>query len=95
MLFVPLTADELSAKAVTAYADNSSAVSGTNNTYNVDAQYVVATVFHKSAIGTVKLMDLGMESEYDLRRQGSLMVGKMALGHGILRPESATLIKTQ
>ena len=81
--------------AVTAYADNSSAVSGTNNTYNVDAQYVVATVFHKSAIGTVKLMDLGMESEYDLRRQGSLMVAKMALGHGILRPESATLIKTQ
>lgn len=81
--------------AVTAFADNSSAVSGTNNTYNVDAQYVVATVFHKSAIGTVKLMDLGMESEYDLRRQGSLMVAKMALGHGILRPESATLIKTQ
>jgi len=81
--------------AVTAYADNSSAVSGTNNTYNVDAQHVVATVFHRSAIGTVKLMDLGMESEYDLRRQGSLMVAKMALGHGILRPESATLIKTQ
>ena len=81
--------------AVTAYADNSSAVSGTNNTYNVDAQYVVATVFHKSAIGTVKLMDLGMESEYDLRRQGSLMVAKMALGHGILRPESACEIKTQ
>ena len=81
--------------AVTAFADNSSAVSGTNNTYNVDAQYVVATVFHKSAIGTVKLMDLGMESEYDLRRQGSLMVAKMALGHGILRPESASLIKTQ
>ena len=81
--------------AVTAFADNSSAVSGTNNTYNVDAQYVVATVFHKSAIGTVKLMDLGMESEYDIRRQGTLMVGKMALGSGIIRPESATLIKTQ
>jgi len=81
--------------AVTAFADNSSAVSGTNNTYNVDAQYVVATVFHKSAIGTVKLMDLGMESEYDLIRLGSLMVAKMALGHGILRPESASLIKTQ
>ncbi len=81
--------------AVTAYADNSSAVSGTNNTYNVDAQHVVATVFHKSAIGTVKLMDLAMESEYDIRRQGNLMVGKMALGSGIIRPESATLIKTQ
>ena len=81
--------------AVTAFADNSSAVSGTNNTYNVDAQYVVATVFHKSSIGTVKLMDLSMESEYDIRRQGSLMVGKMALGSGIIRPESSCLIKTQ
>ena len=80
--------------AVDAYADNSTAVSGANNTYNVDASNVVATVFHKSAIGTVKLMDLGMESEYDLRRQGTLMVGKMALGSGIIRPESATLIKT-
>ena len=35
-----------------------------------------------------------MESEYDIRRQGSLMVAKMALGHGILRPESAISIKT-
>ena len=30
----------------------------------------------------------------DIRRQGSLMVAKMALGHGILRPESAISIKT-
>ena len=80
--------------AVTAFTDQSSAISGTNNTYNVDASNVAAVVFHKSAIGTVKLMDLAMESEYDIRRQGTLMVGKMALGHGILRPESATLIKT-
>ena len=71
-----------------------SSIPGTNNTYNVDAQNVAAVVFHKSAIGTVKLMDLAMESEYDIRRQGTLMVGKMALGHGILRPESAALIKT-
>lgn len=81
--------------AVTAFTDQSSAISGTNNTYNVDAQYIAAVVFHKSAIGTVKLMDLGMESEYDIRRQGTLMVGKLALGHGILRPESACSIKTQ
>ena len=80
--------------AVTAFTDQSSSISGTNNTYNVDASNVAAVVFHKSAIGTVKLMDLAMESEYDIRRQGSLMVGKMALGSGILRPESASLIKT-
>lgn len=80
--------------AVSAYADNSTAVSGANNTYNVNASTTVATVFHKSAIGTVKLMDLSMESEYDIRRQGTLMVGKMALGSGIIRPESACEIKT-
>lgn len=80
--------------AVTAFTDQSSAISGTNNTYNVDASNVASVVFHKSAIGTVKLMDLAMESEYDIRRQGSLMVAKMALGHGILRPESSALIKT-
>ena len=49
--------------AVTAFADQSAAISGTNNTYNVDASTVGAVVFHKSAIGTVKLMDLAMESE--------------------------------
>ena len=80
--------------AVTAFTDQSASISGTNNTYNVDASNVACVVFHKSAIGTVKLMDLAMESEYDIRRQGSLMVAKMALGHGILRPESSTLIKT-
>jgi hypothetical protein len=80
--------------AVTAFTDQSAAISGTNNTYNVDASTVGAVVFHKSAIGTVKLMDLAMESEYDIRRQGSLMVAKMALGHGILRAESAISIKT-
>jgi len=35
-----------------------------------------------------------MESEYDIRRQGTLMVAKMALGHGILRPEAAVEIQT-
>ena len=78
--------------AVNAFA-NVSQVTGTNNTYHGNFSTTVAVVFHKSAIGTVKLMDLGMESEYDIQRQGNLMVAKMALGHGILRPESACEIK--
>lgn len=49
--------------AVTAFTDQSATIAGTNNTYNVDASTVGAVVFHKSAIGTVKLMDLAMESE--------------------------------
>ena len=81
--------------AVTAFTDQSSAISGTNNTYNVDAQYVGAVVFHKSAVGTVKLKDLVMESTYDPTKIGTLMTGRLALGHGILRPESAVRIISQ
>jgi hypothetical protein len=81
--------------AVDAFTDQSGASStGENNTYNGDFSNTAAVVFHKSAIGTVKLMDLAMESEYDIRRQGTLMVAKMALGHGILRPEAAVEIQT-
>tara|TARA_B100000965_G_scaffold49041_2_gene36032 strand:+ start:15707 stop:16687 length:981 start_codon:yes stop_codon:yes gene_type:complete len=53
----------------------------------------VALVCHPSAAGTVKLMDLAVESEYDIRRQGTLMVAKYAMGHGVLRPEAAVGIK--
>ena len=61
--------------AVNAFA-NVSQVTGTNNTYHGNFSTTVAVVFHKSAIGTVKLMDLGMESEYDIRRQGNSWLRK-------------------
>jgi hypothetical protein len=35
-----------------------------------------------------------MESTYDPRRIGTLLTSRMALGHGILRPESAFSIAT-
>jgi hypothetical protein len=54
---------------------------------------VVGLVMHQSAVGTVKLMDLGMESEYQVSRQGTLMVAKYAVGHGVLRPEAAIEIR--
>jgi hypothetical protein len=53
----------------------------------------VCLVSHPSAVGTVKLMDLSSEMEYDIRRQGTLMVAKYAMGHGVLRPEAAVGIK--
>lgn len=74
--------------------DLSSAISGANNTYNGDFSNSVAVVMHSSAIGTVKLKDLVMESTYDPRRIGTLLTARMALGHGILRPESAFSIAT-
>ena len=74
--------------------DLSASISGTNNTYNGDFSNTYAVVMHSSALGTVKLKDLVMESNYDPRRIGTLMTARMALGHGILRPESAISIAT-
>jgi len=80
--------------AVSAFTDLSSAsTTGQNNTYRGNFSTTKAVAFHKSAVGTVKLMDLSMESEYDIRRQGTLMVAKYALGSNYLRPESAVEIK--
>lgn len=62
--------------------------------YQVDGTNTVGVVAHPSAVGTVKLMDLAVESEYDIRRQGWLLVAKYAMGSGILRPEAAVEIKT-
>jgi hypothetical protein len=65
-----------------------------SDTYHgVDASKTVGLIWHPSAVGTVKLMDLSMQSEYDIRRQGTLMVARYAVGHGILRPESAIELK--
>ena len=55
--------------------------------YNVDASLSKALVIQKDALGTVQLMDMATEAEYDIRRQGTLAVSKLAVGHGVLRPE--------
>ena len=81
--------------AVASFTDQSSAsTAGTNNTYIGNFSTVQAVVFHKQAVGTVKLKDLVLETTYDPRRLGTLMTARMALGHGILRPECAVSIKT-
>lgn len=51
-------------------------------------------IFHRGAAGTVQLQDITMESAYDPRRQGTLMLGKYLVGHGGLRPEAATELRT-
>mgnify|MGYP003136328220 FL=1 len=78
---------------VTTGADAGSATQGGSTPQAVDLSNFVALVCHPSAVGTVKLMDLAVESEYDIRRQGTLMVAKYAMGHGVLRPEAAVGIK--
>ena len=73
--------------------DGGSATQGGSNPQQVNLANYVALVCHPSAAGTVKLMDLATEMEYDIRRQGTLMVAKYAMGHGVLRPEAAVGIK--
>ena len=75
---------------------NRSAVTGENNTYSGDDSKTIGLVFHKSAVGTVKLMDMKTEisgSDYNLMYQGTLIIAKYLLGHGVLRPECAATIK--
>jgi len=51
-------------------------------------------VMTQDAVATVKLMDLGVESEYQINRQGTLMVAKYAMGHNVLRPACAIALST-
>jgi hypothetical protein len=46
-----------------------------------------AVCFQRGGLGTVKLLDLAVETEYQVERQGTLMVAKYAMGHDILRNE--------
>lgn len=55
--------------------------------YQVNASDTAALVFQRGALATVKLMEMASESEYDIRRQGTLMVSKMAVGHGAVNPQ--------
>jgi hypothetical protein len=60
--------------------------------YTVDGTKALALVMQKQALGAVKLMNLSTEKEYQTSRQGTLMVSRMAVGHGVLRPECLRLI---
>jgi len=78
---------------VTSGVDAGSATNAGSTPQAVNLSNFVALVSHPSAVGTVKLMDLAVEKEYDIRRQGTLMVAKYSMGHGVLRPEAAVGIK--
>lgn len=54
-----------------------------------DYSPTMAIVGHRSAVGTVNVQDVTTETEYDMRRQGTLMLSKYLKGTGVLRPEGA------
>ena len=79
--------------AVESYVNSSTdSATGQNNDYLVNASDVVATIFQKGAIGSVKRKDLTLESTYDARRLGTLLTARMMIGSNILRPECAVSI---
>jgi hypothetical protein len=61
--------------------------------YRADFQKQKALIWHRSAIGTVKLIDLQLEKAYQIREQGTFMVAKYSCGHKYLRPEALYSIK--
>jgi len=69
-------------------------VANTPSAYDGTFTNTQAVCFHRSAVGTVKLIDLKSEMEYDIRRQGTLIVSKYAMGHGSLRPESVIELRS-
>lgn len=57
--------------------------------YQGDFSGTAGLVMNRWAVGTVQLMDIALESDWEARRQGTFMLAKMAVGHGKLRPECA------
>ncbi len=72
---------------------NTGAVGGTDGTSSVvlttEMNKIRFFVCSQDAVATVKLMDLAVESEYQIDRQGTLLVAKYAMGHDVLRPAMA------
>ena len=66
--------------------------SGDNQYISDVAMEVRALVMTQDAVATAKLMDMSVESEYQINRQGTLMVSKYAMGHNILRPACAVAL---
>jgi hypothetical protein len=67
---------------------NDTAESSVPTVLRDDFREAIGVVWHKSAIATVKLLDLSTEIGWDMRRQGTLLIGKYAIGQDYLRPEA-------
>ena len=67
---------------------------GSNVRMDTEATKVRALVMNRDAVATVKLLDLSVETDYMVNRQGTLIVSKYAMGHNILRPAMAVALKS-
>lgn len=66
----------------------SAASNGERNTYHGDFREFCGLYGQTEGVGTVKLKDISMETEYIIERQGNLMVAKVACGSNVLRAEA-------
>lgn len=62
--------------------------------YRGDYSTTTGVMWCPQAVATVKLLDISMETERDVRRLEDFMVSKMFVGHGTMRPEMAIEFKT-
>lgn len=76
-------------KWAAATGDETPITSSRTGAYYGNYSKVRGLMFSVDAAATVKLLDLGVESEYQIDRQGTIMVAKYACGHNILRPACA------
>lgn len=68
---------------------NDSANSSVKAKYRADFSTTLGLGWHPDAVGTVKLIGMGLETTRDTRRQEDFIVAKMAVGHGPVRNEGA------
>lgn len=65
---------------------------GVDGKHELNTKFTAANlqgiVFHRSAVGTVKLKDLAMERARRAEYQADQIIAKYAMGHGGLRPEA-------
>jgi len=66
----------------------------TEDFHAVNCANTVGIIWTQGAVGTVKAFDIGVETEYKVDRQGTLVVAKYAMGHGVLQPECAIQFET-
>jgi hypothetical protein len=62
--------------------------------YHADLTNTRGLVWCEPAVAYLQLLGLAMEQGWDMRRQGTLMLAKMAIGMGKLRSKCAREIKT-
>jgi hypothetical protein len=71
-----------------------SADTGVYSKYRGDFSTTEGVMWCPQAVATVKLLDISMETERDVRRLEDFMVSKMFVGHGTMRPEMAVEFAT-